>query len=390
MRLAMGCSAVVAPLSGQRIDTVSQAAVAQGITHNQLLIREGPWRVNVVAIDLRQPGLSVRAAHADDKLRGFETVSSIARRKTSDSAVVVVAINADFFSLTTGEDQNNQVIEGEIFKGLQITDAPPDSAHRVHSQFAVGGDGRPFIGQFTFHGTVIRTSGARIPLDAINYRATRSSVVLYTARDGATTPWDSAGTTVDIRLRFVAQHSDTSVYQVTSFPAEGGTSDLQSGPVLSWPIGNPDLPRPGETIRIQTNLRPAPLGLRTVIGGRPRLVVHGRSVADSAVQTEGTMTQAFLGRNPRTGIGFSRDSATLYLITVDGRQPSSDGMSLAEFADFMIRIGVFEGLNLDGGGSTAMVVNGVLVNTPSDKDKAGHFVERAVGNALLVVKARHD
>jgi exopolysaccharide biosynthesis protein len=54
----------------------------------------------------------------------------------------------------------------------------------------------------------------------------------------------------------------------------------------------------------------------------------------------------------------------------------------------MLKLGVYEGLNLDGGGSTAMVVSGNLVNTPSDKNKQGESAERAVGNALLVV-VRH-
>jgi len=162
---------------------------------------------------------------------------------------------------------------------------------------------------------------------------------------------------------------------------------LADGPVLSVPVTADTalVPHAGEMIRIQTNLQPAPLGLRTVVGGWPRLVVHGESVADTINRVEGGFSKSFAGRNPRTGIGFSRDSTTLYLITVDGRQEGSDGMSLTEFAALMIRLGVFEGLNLDGGGSTAMVLDGKLVNSPSDKDKTGRIVERTVGNALLVV-----
>ena len=214
--------------------------------------------------------------------------------------------------------------------------------------------------------------------------------MLYTARTGTTTPWDSIGATVDVRLRFVSQHRDTVFYQVASLPVAGGTAQLDAGPVLSFPVANQDIPRPGETIRVQTNFRPAPLGLRTVVGGGPRLVRHGRSIADSADALEGVFSKTFAGRNPRTGIGISRDSTLLYLVTVDGRQDASAGMSLVEFAYLMIQLGIYEGLNLDGGGSTAMIVNGRLMNSPSDKDKSGAFVERAVGNALLVVQERHD
>ena len=54
-------------------------------------------------------------------------------------------------------------------------------------------------------------------------------------------------------------------------------------------------------------------------------------------------------------------------------------MTLVELGDFLVSIGVFQGLNLDGGGSTTLVIDGRIVNRPSDA--AG---ERAVGNAILV------
>ncbi len=391
---AILCTGIVAPVAAQRADSVSQSTVATGVTYRHLLVGEGPWSVNVVAVDLRTPGLTIRAARADDRLRGFETVSGIVQRKSTDSTVVVAAINADFFSLRTGENENNQVVEGEIFKGLQRTDAPADKSHRVHSQFAITGDGRPLIEQFAFRGAVLRATGARLPIDDINHRSAPTDLVLYTARAGATTPWDSTAATVDVRLRYVSMRGDTSIYQVLSFPVAGGTASLADGPVLSFPAGADSgrvIPRPGELVRIQTNVEPAPLGLRTVVGGWPRLVVHGQSIADTVDRLEGAFSKSFAGRNPRTGVGFSRDSTTLYLITVDGRQEGSDGMSLTEFADLMIRLGVYEGLNLDGGGSTTMVINGKLANTPSDKDKAtGKAVERPVGNALLIVQRHRD
>jgi exopolysaccharide biosynthesis protein len=67
-------------------------------------------------------------------------------------------------------------------------------------------------------------------------------------------------------------------------------------------------------------------------------------------------------------------------MTVDGRRESDGGMSLVELAQVMIRLGAYEAMNFDGGGSTTMVVQGKLMNRPSDQTG-----ERAVGSALLVV-----
>jgi exopolysaccharide biosynthesis protein len=119
------------------------------------------------------------------------------------------------------------------------------------------------------------------------------------------------------------------------------------------------------------------------VGGWPRLVANGRSIADSVDRLEGTFPRFSVTRHPRTALGFSADSSTLYLITVDGRSESSSGMSLAELASLMQSLGVAQGLNLDGGGSTTLVLNGRVVNHPSDSSG-----ERTVGNILYITRRR--
>ena len=85
-------------------------------------------------------------------------------------------------------------------------------------------------------------------------------------------------------------------------------------------------------------------------------------------------------RHPRTAVGINQDTTKLFLVTVDGRQVTSLGMNLYELADLMLQLGVYQGINLDGGGSTTMVVRNEIVNSPSDASG-----ERPVSNALLVV-----
>jgi exopolysaccharide biosynthesis protein len=70
----------------------------------------------------------------------------------------------------------------------------------------------------------------------------------------------------------------------------------------------------------------------------------------------------------------------ILLVVVDGRQPRwSLGPTSSEFAQIMADLGAVTALNLDGGGSSEMVVEGEVVNRPSD----GH--ERAITNAILVL-----
>jgi len=83
--------------------------------------------------------------------------------------------------------------------------------------------------------------------------------------------------------------------------------------------------------------------------------------------------------HPRTAVGYTKNGELL-LVVVDGRQLASRGVNLNELAGIMKSLGAVEALNLDGGGSSSMVVNGELLNKPS-----GGSVQRAVMSAISVL-----
>lgn len=120
-------------------------------------------------------------------------------------------------------------------------------------------------------------------------------------------------------------------------------------------------------------------GETEAVGGFPDLIDDGARVGDLEVGTRPTFAAA---RHPRTAVGFDTASEVLWLVVVDGRQlPHSAGMSLPELADLLTNLGADEAMNLDGGGSSAMVIEGRPVNRPSDPTG-----ERAVANALALVR----
>jgi exopolysaccharide biosynthesis protein len=84
--------------------------------------------------------------------------------------------------------------------------------------------------------------------------------------------------------------------------------------------------------------------------------------------------------NPRTAAGVTSDGE-LIVVVVDGRQRESRGVSLSELAGIMLELGSVEAVNLDGGGSSTLVVDGVLVNRP-----LGSQSERQVMSALLILE----
>lgn len=138
--------------------------------------------------------------------------------------------------------------------------------------------------------------------------------------------------------------------------------------------------RRGTTIKIHTPMQttPAlPFFPEVLLGGGPILLAQG------AIQTntDGFNPTSFVNtRHPRTAIGTGKDG-TLVLVTVDGRQPKkSIGMTIPELAALMLELGCEEAMNLDGGGSTTMVIGGKVANSVSDTTG-----ERAVSDALLVI-----
>jgi Tol biopolymer transport system component len=112
-------------------------------------------------------------------------------------------------------------------------------------------------------------------------------------------------------------------------------------------------------------------GLADSIGGYPLLLRDGETMVSRC-------WAPICGRHPRTVIGVDADGRVL-LVVVDGRRRASVGLNLVQLAKLMRRLGAVSALNLDGGGSSTMVVRGKVVNRPSD----GH--ERPRSTAVLIL-----
>jgi exopolysaccharide biosynthesis protein len=95
-------------------------------------------------------------------------------------------------------------------------------------------------------------------------------------------------------------------------------------------------------------------------------------------------------RHPRSALAIK--DGRILLITVDGRNDKAAGMSLYELANFLRWIKADDAINLDGGGSTTLWIDGQpdngIVNYPSDNKKWDHAGERKVANVIVVRKKK--
>lgn len=118
------------------------------------------------------------------------------------------------------------------------------------------------------------------------------------------------------------------------------------------------------------------------ISGHRLLVRNGHSVPPGEWYKDHTTL------HPRTALGLDKERHKLIIIVVDGRQPGySEGVSFQELADLMLEAGAHTAMNIDGGGSTTLVMQGEdgsakILNSPIDNRIPGR--ERPVANHLAV------
>jgi Phosphodiester glycosidase/SPOR domain len=356
--------------------------------------------IRVAVIDPRVFTGTVEGTH-DGKVTQRETVSSVAAKAGS-----LVGVNGGFFVTSDADGvQGTQSALGAYGGVLESMAAGSRAAlvlgdggrrDRVANLSTTvtaraGGSHYAVQGVNRVPGTV-RDCGrpgtfpTELPVQDVTCTE-RDDLVLFTPEFGAPLPagpgtqavLDGAGRVVSVGTRG------------GSVPA-GGTVLQGVGAAADWLTAHA---RAGRGVTVAEDIRDT-AGRRVVLGPRdsivsaaPMLVRDGRIDIDAA--GEGVVDPADLSfgyawannRQPRTMAGVDA-RGRLLLVTVDGRQKGgSEGFTISEAAAFMRSLGAVQALNLDGGGSTAMAVNGRLVTNPSDSTG-----ERPVGDTIQILPSR--
>ena len=219
---------------------------------------------------------------------------------------------------------------------------------------------RPTIGPWRaiFRGVEYAQASATTPrpmqLHALRVDLTEPNVRLFVTPSNGEAPLDTGGMmTSTFLVKYGCQAAvNASPYQPVK-QAEGTDMDVQglsasNGDVYSPPSPNYGAMTIGRDNKVRIVSPPFDAnGVYNGVGGFRVLLRGGQ-----------TMVPAGGKLHPRTAAGVSKDGRYLYLIALDGRQDGySEGASEAETAEWLLRFGAHDGLNLDGGGSTAMVIS---------------------------------
>ncbi len=364
-------SATPAP-SLQQADARKVESLAEGIEHLEIrrANRENDkemWFINLLILDPKQ--MRIEVASALDQIIGAETTSSIATRHTA-----LAAINGGYFRIGSayqGEPRGIFVVGGRLLS---------EPEKRRAALAVVNQAGQTLIA-ITHPGFAAKLKIGKQSFTINGYDRPREKdeLLIFTPEFHRTTL-----TAPDGIEAVVVRGRVTNIVE-----RQGSQSIPNEGMVISASGEAAEKLRPylkrGARVEIEsavTSDPTLPFAPDYLLGGGPQLLRAGKSLADS--EAPDYAEPFFRQRHPRTAVGIRADGHLLF-ITVDGRQPQiSVGMTIPELTALMAELGCTDAINLDGGGSTTMVVKNRVVNRPSDQTG-----ERMVSDALLIYPRRN-
>jgi hypothetical protein len=359
---------VAAPGSAQA-GTQTVQTIATGVTLTRIVEPAGPQRVYVLTIDPSAPS-TVDMATPSGEMGDYATPSSIGSARGA-----IAAINGDF-SVNPGRPLHGLLTDGSLLiSGMQGGAAFAMSKDETHAY--IDDRSAEITGQRLPAGRVftLRDTNGSLP--------SGGGIAEYTRYGSwaATPPRNACSVQLKWRGKLhwgVGDVGDVRDWVVGKSACGTNAMGVAPGTVVlsSHRSGSGARTlrtmKPGDAVRLTTTL-----GWPDVldsVGGMPVLVHNGKATTFSSCN------DYFCSRNPRTAIGVTATGQVLWVV-VDGRSSGSAGMTLPEFAHYLVQLGAVSAINLDGGGGSAMWVAGLgVVNHPSDM-----WGERPVTNAVVLL-----
>lgn len=293
-----------------------------------------PVKLNIVEICTSiNPNLTIKPSVAEDTLLNRTKITNIAKKRNA-----LVAINGGYFKPQTGVPLGTLMINKKIYTGP------------IYDRVALGFFNNGYEMARVKLDIKLNTNKGGFKIDNINQpRMLSTHTIVYTRDWGQTSPiTPKYGTQLVIRNGKLVGISDKSV----EIPNDGF--------VIIGPLKDLEPMTKAKHYKLSFKTTPEWKNVNHIISGGPYLVKDNNVYIDT---TEERLS-AIGGRNPRTAIGYTKDNH-LIMVTADGREGASIGLTLEELAKLMKELGCINAMNLDGGGSTVMYIQGEIVNKPA-------------------------
>ncbi|MGZ8437005.1 MAG: phosphodiester glycosidase family protein [Candidatus Limnocylindrales bacterium] len=365
-------AAVVAPYV-----SAGREPLAPGVDHDwgQISTSIGSQAVNLVEVDQSNPSIVFEESLSNERVTGLERVSSQAINRSHEAHRVIAAINGDVWA-GFSNDAESAPNGLDVEAGELVT-----SGTAGRPTFGVGADGRPILGSPLVTTTLATATLGQFVINRVNQLRRPAELVVYTPHFGPRT--SSAASGVDVVITGMALPIRTSgtwtgIVQQTRIADGGGPIDPGSVIVTVPSTSLLVNVQPGEQVTLTTTVTPGWEAVQQAVGGREWIVRDGApSISPHPASADEI--------HPRSAVGLTADGR-LILATVDGRETGvSEGVRLSDLAELMMERGAVQAINLDGGGSSTLVVRRAGTDTPVIVNKPSDGAERPVTNSIQVV-----
>ena len=327
--------------------------IAEGLTyyHDRGKSGSGWSDVHILRIEALSDKIQVLPILANEGIAQRENLSSMAKRYGA-----VAGINGSYFTWR-GDPIGTLIINRKLIS----------SPLYKRSVFGITEDDKLIFGNPDFSGT-LRSGKISLKIDAVNQPRRGSSLVVFTPEYARSTLTAEIGKEyVIVKGKVVGIHTKDALIPPDGVVVSAG--GIKASMLSSLSLGN--------SVELDYSIDKPWNSIKHALCGGPRLLANGK-VSINGIE-EKFDNSIINGRHPRTAVAMTFDG-DLLLIAVDGRKKDSIGMKLQELAEYLQRLGCMHAINLDGGGSTAMYLNGKIINRPSDGS------ERRISNGILVTK----
>ncbi|MBQ9764176.1 MAG: phosphodiester glycosidase family protein [Phascolarctobacterium sp.] len=325
-----------------RIDLIKQEkTLAKGITYTYIQDEMNGTQIqaNVLSVAPKAK-YELRPFSAAGAYNGRGLLSKEAKRRKLKAAANASYFDIDGWVIAVNKDKGN----------FLSMDSTPRSA------YVDTGKKRLIVKDVAYKG-VLRFKGGELNIKGMNRARISEDVVLFNEYYGTSTKTNQWGREIKLRGNKVIEVSNK------------GNMKIEPGMVVisAHGLANKYLLRSiavGDEVELVQELNvPEADKAPMVMGGGPLILENGKVNVRS--REENIPRDIAVGSAPRTAIGLKKDGTVLVLV-VDGRSNTSRGLTLQELATYFLRLGACDAMNLDGGGSSVMVINGEIVNKPSD------------------------
>lgn len=364
------------------IDTiVPKHSVGPGCEYAFYRLPDRPMTIHVLEMDLTNPYVDMQVVNGGDAALSTERPSAMYARFDSPGHDMIAAHNGDFFTTSStmytrsGLSRMGLICDGEIAVNpvsqplLYLTPDRVPYIDRVH-----------FNSSVTHNGKSVTLNALNMPCLEFNTATGTNFLSLYTEAWGKTIyEYYTGGKIAILKPRegetFKYPSNTTIKAVVESVSDNPGNPTIPAGCAVLHGVGTSadfiGAMVAGEeitiNIRTSTNEFPDHIDIDEAIGGSGHIILQNGEITN-------------IGNpecHPRTFMGINKEKTKIYSVVIDGRSSISAGITLDDQGYVLKALGAWEGVNLDGGGSSVMYINEEIKNHTSDG------TERYVGNGVI-------